>query len=377
MSQVLKIVQIKKDSRGYQAIIENMEKTGLYPDGKGGQIGDRGRIGNIEILEVGENYVYLKDSLEPGKYQFTINESRREDIKVQHTSQHIFSAIAFRDYSLNTVGFRMSEDYTTVDLDSNNISEKVIENLEKKVNMIAKQGIDIIEHFYSLEDAYKIEGLRKGISEKVTGDVRVIEIPELDLNACGGFHVSNTKEIQVFKILRWEKVKGNFTRFYLVAGERAFKDYTYKNNTIKELNRIFSCQDHEIIEMVNKFTAEKKAVESSVKYFIGEYSALLAESLKNDAITICGGKAVIYEGDESIANSLSRFIDNKEYLYIGIGKNSMSISSEIMDCKELVAFLLERNPEIKGGGSPVKANIKGTIPKTKIVELLREFCGKL
>ena len=119
-------VNIKKISDKTYEILNSP----FYTDGKGGQLGDRGTISNANIIEVKENLVILDKDLKDGEYTYFIDEKRREDIRQQHTAQHIFSAEAYNNFGLNTVGFRMAEEYTTVDLDQKDISKEVIDKLE-------------------------------------------------------------------------------------------------------------------------------------------------------------------------------------------------------------------------------------------------------
>jgi alanyl-tRNA synthetase len=176
--------------------------------------------------------------------------------------------------------------------------------------------------------------------------------------------------------LKWEKVKSDYTRFYFVAGGRALKDYSSKNKIIRELNKTFSCQDQEILEMIKKFTEDKKKLEGTIKYLSGEYSSLLAKSLEENAIHLQGQDIILYEGDETIISNLTKFIDPTKYLYIGIGKESITIFTQCINCKDLVIFLMGQNPNLKGGGSPTRANIKGTLNKQNILEALNEFFTK-
>ena len=99
-------VRIKKISNMTYEILNSP----FYVDGKGGQLGDRGRIFDANIIEVKENIVVLDKELEDGEYTYFIDEKRREDIRQQHTAQHIFSAEAYNNFGLNTVGFRMAEE---------------------------------------------------------------------------------------------------------------------------------------------------------------------------------------------------------------------------------------------------------------------------
>ena len=222
----VEILNCEKIKEGY--IIKLNDGNGpFYIDGKGGQLGDRGTLGESNVLEVKDGSIITDKEVPLGEQEYTIDMERRKDIACQHTAQHLFSALAYNDYQLNTVGFRMAEEYTTVDLDSNTISEETITELENKANEIIRKAIELKIYTLNHEEALKIEGLRKAIKDKVTGDVRFVEIPEIDLGACAGFHVENTKDIKLFKILSHEKIKGNYTRFFFIAGDRAIKDYAF------------------------------------------------------------------------------------------------------------------------------------------------------
>lgn len=343
----------------------------FYVDGKGGQLGDRGRINQAQILEVKENGVIIDKELECGEYEIEIDYKRREDIACQHTSQHIFSAIAYHDYGLNTVGFRMAEEYTTVDLDSNRITVEVIEEIEKKVNEVIKRAIQLKVFVMGNEEARKLEGLRRAIKEKVVGDVRFVEIPEVDLGACAGFHVENTKDIQLFKIINFEKIKGEYTRFYFLAGKRAIEDYNYKDKLSKELCHTFSCKDYEIVEMLNKTLSEKKRVESEYKNLASQYVELLAEKLLKESEVVGDYQPIFYFGDNIVAQYLGKFIGERNILITGDGKN-FSILAQNFNCKEFIKYLME-NSNVKGGGNQIKGNFKGELSEERVKEILSHY----
>ncbi|MGL5990010.1 hypothetical protein [Cetobacterium sp.] len=201
----------------------------LYIDGKGGQNGDEGFIGNTRFTKVlNENRLVVEKDISPGKYSLHIDKNVVFDIGVQHSAQHLFSAIAYNEYGLNTVGFRMTETYTTVDLDSKDLNDNFIDKLEEKINLAIGEGKRISTATIKREEANSIQTLRKKISDKVVGDVRIVTIDSLDTSACAGYHVSNISEIRIFKIINFEKIKGNYTRFYFLAGERAIQDFIKK-----------------------------------------------------------------------------------------------------------------------------------------------------
>lgn len=372
----VEVLSCEKIKEGYIVKLKDGNEP-FYIDGKGGQLGDRGTIGESIVLEVKDGSILVDKEVALGEQECSINMERRKDIASQHTAQHLFSALAYNDYQLNTMGFRMAEEYTTVDLDSNTITEETIKELENKANEVIRRAIELKIYTLNHEEAMKIEGLRKAIKDKVTGDVRFVEIPDTDLGACAGFHVENTKDIKLFKILSHEKIKGNYTRFFFIAGDRALKDYAFKHELSKELCHIFSCKDHEILTMLNKSLEEKKKIETEMKMIASEFSELLGEKLMKEAEEIDGYKFIIYVGDKTTVQYLPRHINPEEYLLITGSEDSYSIISNQINCKDFLKELTSANNNIKGGGNQIKGNFKGKISKEELKKQLETFLNKL
>lgn len=372
----VEVLSCEKIKEGYIIKLSGGNEP-FYIDGKGGQLGDRGTIGESIILEVREGNIVLDREITLGEHEYTIDEERRKDIACQHTAQHLFSALAYNDYQLNTVGFRMAEEYTSVDLDSNTISEETIKELENKANEVIRKAIELKIYTLGHEEALEIEGLRKAIKDKVTGDVRFVEIPDIDLGACAGFHVENTKDIKLFKILSHEKIKGNYTRFFFIAGDRAIRDYAFKHELSKELCHIFSCKDYEILTMLNKSLEEKKKTESEMKIIASEFAGFLGEKLMKEAQEVNEYKFIIYVGDKITAQYLPRNINPENYILITGSEDSYSIISNRINCKDFLKELTFSNTDIKGGGNQIKGNFKGKISKEELKKQLETFLNKL
>ncbi|MBC2856757.1 MAG: alanyl-tRNA editing protein [Cetobacterium sp.] len=360
-----------KEKNYYKIIVE---ENIFYPDGKGGQLGDRGFIGDVKIEEVlDDNIIFVEKEISLGVHNYTIDLKRQLDIAVQHTAQHLFSAIAFNDYELNTVGFRMTETYSTVDLDITLISSEVIFELEKKVNDFITNGSHILVSVLPMDEANELTTLRKKISSKIKEDVRIIEIEGIDVSACAGYHVENIKDIKVFKIVGWEKVKGSYTRFYFLSGDRAILDYNEKNSTIKTLNHMFSCQDYEVLSMVNKSLSENKRLEQELKSVTLEFTNVLFEKLISNPIFMSDISVIVYYGKLGVINNLVSKIDISKYVFIGLTDETALISSNLIDCKSFVNYICSLNNNIKGGGNSTRGNIKGTIKESYILDVLENF----
>ena len=365
-----KKVNIKKISdKAYEVL-----NSPFYVDGKGGQLGDRGTISDANIIEVKENLVILNKNLEDGEHAYFIDEKRREDISQQHTAQHIFSAEAYNNFGLNTVGFRMAEEYTTVDLDQKDISKEIIDKLDELVNNDIKKDIVIEEKIYTNEEAHKIENLRKAIKDKIKGDVRFIKIGDIDICACAGFHVSRTSQIEIFKIINYENVKGNYTRFYFLAGERAKADYNKKHDIIKKLTNIFSCKDDEILEMLDKSLTEKSKISTELKSLSMKYVELMVKDFEKTFIEYKEHKILIYNDDENLVNILPKFVNLDKFLLLSGHDKNYSLNSNIYDCKVIISNITKSFPTIKGGGGKNKGNIKldKTYNKDELVELIKK-----
>ena len=365
-----KKVNIKKISDKTYEILNSP----FYIDGKGGQLGDRGTISDANIIEVKENLVILNKNLEDGEHAYFIDEKRREDISQQHTAQHIFSAEAYNNFGLNTVGFRMAEEYTTVDLDQKDISKEIIDKLDELVNNDIKKDIVIEEKIYTNEEAHKIENLRKAIKDKIKGDVRFIKIGDIDICACAGFHVSRTSQIEIFKIINYENVKGNYTRFYFLAGERAKADYNKKHDIIKKLTNIFSCKDDEILEMLDKSLTEKSKISTELKSLSMKYVELMVKDFEKTFIEYKEYKILIYNDDENLVNILPKFVNLDKFLLLSGHDKNYSLNSNIYDCKVIISSITKSFPTIKGGGGKNKGNIKldKTYNKDELVELIKK-----
>ena len=346
----------------------------FYVDGKGGQLGDRGTIAEANIVEVKENIVILDKNLEDGEYTYSIDEKRREDIRQQHTAQHIFSAEAYNNFGLNTVGFRMAEEYTTVDLDQKDISKEVIEKLEELVNKDIKVDILVEEEIYTNEEAHKFENLRKAIKEKIKGNVRFIKIGDVDICACAGFHVARTSEIEIFKIINHENIKGNYTRFYFLAGDRAKNDYNKKHDIIKKLTNTFSCKDDEILEMLDKSLKEKASVTAELKSLGMRYAELMVKDFENTFIDYKNFKILIYNEDENLVGILPKFVNLDKFLLLIGYDTSYTLMSNIYDCKEIIINIVKNFPNIKGGGGRNKGNIKidKAYSRNELIEIIKK-----
>ncbi len=363
-----------KDNYAVEVEYIDLFSTKIYPDGKGGQLGDRGHINNIPILEAKEDKIIIAEKIEKGEYEYYIDTNRRKDIAMQHTAEHLFSGIALKDYNLHNVGFRMGEEVSTIDLDSDTISEKTVKELSDKVNEAILKGAKVLGTTIMRYEADTISGLRKKISPKITDEyIRLIKIEDYDLCACAGFHVNDIKDIRVFKILSHERIKGKYTRFTFIAGDRAIKDYENKSEIIKSLNHKFSCRDNEIIEKIENFKKEHEDLKKSYNLLLHNYALSLKEDILKNAIEINSHKVVMFHGEKELVNELKKVLAEDKLTFIGLYEDSALIAGEDINCSLLIKEILNADNSVKGGGGAKQGNIKGITDENIIIESFKKI----
>lgn len=372
----LKIVELKKEKNRCLAVVEYLDgNIEFYPDGKGGQLGDRGNIGEAHVLEVDrDGNLFLDMELELGEYEYLIDMDRRDEIGKNHTTQHIISAYLKGKYDYDTVGFRMGEEYSTVDFPSLDLidSEK-IKDLEEQVNRIIGKDMKIEILELSREEAGKIESLRKSISDKIVGKIKVVKIEDFDMNACGGFHVQKTSEIGLFKIVNYEKVKKTITRVYYKAGKSAYEDYYEKHNIIKKSTTQLSSTVEEINDKIDCLLEENKSKTKELSSLYHDYSELLCEKLKANAEIKGENKIIIYKKNDAVTKFFPKFIGNEKYSVIYGEGGNFTVMSRAINCSELKKNLEKLGYIVKGGGNSTRVNLRIDINIEKIVDIFMKL----
>ena len=225
---------IKKWGGSYSSLFcYRLSEPFFYPEG-GGQPCDRGSIAGAELLFVEENegelWHYLEVDLPEGeKVRCKFDADFRRWQSENHSAEHIFSGLVTRRFPYKNSGFHMEcfgeNPHMTVDFDGE-FSEKELEELEQGVNAVIRKNLPIREIYLEGEEENTSSERKDGnisFRQKKTleGDIRIIEIPEVDSCACCGTHLSFTGEIGVFTILSYEKHRKG-CRLTMLAGELAF-----------------------------------------------------------------------------------------------------------------------------------------------------------
>ncbi len=287
-----------------------LDRTYFYPTG-GGQPNDTGMINDIPVLDVFSRdervYHVLAEPIEGDTVNAQVDWARRFDHMQQHTGQHILSQAFMQAADANTVGFHLSSDSLTVDLDKLNIDSYTLIDVEELANRIVWENHPITTTIIDPADAEKFGvRMRKMPEQMTTAGLRVVSIGEFDVTACGGTHVSGSGSVGIIKIMRADK-KGDKLRIEFVCGGRALREFRERSAIVNRLAADLTCGYSEIPDTVGRLREDVQAVGRSLKaatqQLIGyEAQALIAETQPQ------GGRRVIARVFEN------RPIDEVRYL---------------------------------------------------------------
>lgn len=195
-----------------------LDATAFYPT-SGGQPHDLGTINGVPVLNVIDEegrIAHLVDgALAPGPAHGEIDWPRRFDFMQQHTGQHLLSAAVARLYSIPTVSVHFGAESSTIDLETPALTPAQTAAIEDEANRTVFENRPVR---VSYRDAAEASCLRKASARE--GTLRIVEIEDYDVSACGGTHVRSTAEIGPVLIRKLDKMRGN-VRLEFACGLRA------------------------------------------------------------------------------------------------------------------------------------------------------------
>jgi misacylated tRNA(Ala) deacylase len=189
--------------------IVELDCTVFYPQG-GGQAGDTGRIGSARVVDTrkGEREEQVLHCLEPGaplpavgsKVLAEIDWERRHRLMRLHTALHLLGAVV----RAPVTGGRIQDDKAHLDFDIE-MEKLVKEDLEARLNALVEAGHRTRASWITGAELDARPELVKTMSvapPRGAGRVRLVEVPGVDLQACGGTHVASTREIGRLAVVR-------------------------------------------------------------------------------------------------------------------------------------------------------------------------------
>jgi len=280
-----------------------LDRTAFYPT-SGGQVFDTGwilpaetsnrsRVAEVterddgQILHILEN----EGSIEKGsRVHGLIDVDRRRDHMQQHSGQHVLSAAFVRLFNLLTVSFHMGVESCSIDLDTKNLTTAQVEAAEALANDVVMENRAVSIRFVTQEEARGL-GLRK-IPPVERDHLRLIDVHDFDLTACGGTHVSATGQIGCILLRKTEKTRQGW-RVEFVCGKRAVATARRDYAVLAESGGLLSSHIWEIPQQVRKLQEESRASRKSREQLLEEFAEMYASRLLVETPERDGRKVIV------------------------------------------------------------------------------------
>jgi misacylated tRNA(Ala) deacylase len=201
-----------------------LDRTALYPQG-GGQQSDTGRL----LDDEGHEYVVKKVRRIKGRVVHAIageppqvgadvrgvvDWDHRYKLMRTHTALHILCGVIWRDYGASVTGGNMEPLKARMDFELESMTSAFSEEVEAKINAEVAAARPVRIDILPREEAFQIPDLIRtkiNLLPESIQEVRVVEIEGLDLQADGGTHVANTKEVGRIRVTGHES-KGRINK---------------------------------------------------------------------------------------------------------------------------------------------------------------------
>jgi alanyl-tRNA synthetase len=222
----------------------------------------------------------------------------------QHTGQHVLSAAFDRLLGVRTVSFHLGSTSSTIDL-AREVSAGEIERAEHEANRVVWEDRPVSIRFADASDAATL-GLRK--ESKREGVLRLIEVQDFDVSACGGTHVARTGGIGIIVVAGSERFKGG-TRLEFLCGGRALTGYHALGDAVSASIRQLSVLPAELPASIERLQNDAKELRRQLKDLQGRLAGFEAASLADRAESIGSVRAVIAALDGLDANGLKTIVN--------------------------------------------------------------------
>jgi len=324
-----------------------LDKTYFYPK-MGGQDWDLGTIDDVPLKSVQIfDGVIAHELSKPAKFEVgqevkgEVDKERRKQLTISHSAIHLVGMAARQllGKHINQAGSEKTVEKSRIDITHYKaLTFDELQKIEQIANEYISKGIDVKTNIFKREEAEQKYGMNIYQGGAVPGkEIRIVNIGDMDIQACGGTHVNNTKEIKFIKLINSEKVKDGVVRIEIMVGDKALEKAQESEKILKDIADMWSISINEVPKTAKRFFEEWKEQRKELKAISEELSKPLVkiylEAEKNDPVVIPlniikDSSLIIKLGDEASKQYKDRALiilgDNFAYGYSGNEKVDIS-----------------------------------------------------
>ena len=327
---------VKQASEGQKVLIV-LDQTTFYGE-SGGQVGDIGTIFSKDVEVLVDNVMRKKNvflhygTIKKGiltigqKVKTNVSSSNRAKAAANHTATHLLQSAlkSVVNESVGQKGSLVAFNKLRFDFNSSNpISKDQISKIETLVNSWIMEN-----HALEIKNMSKSEALEKGavamFGEKYDDEVRVVNVPGVSMELCGGTHVKTTSELGSFKIISEEGISAGVRRIEALSGQSALDYFSDRNALVNQLSDLLKANPNQLFERVNNLQAELINKNKEIQKMKDEIAYFKYSSIKSSAQIVNSFSILVNQIDgldgnslQSAALNLTSHLGNKAIVILG------------------------------------------------------------
>ncbi len=361
-----------------------LDQTSFYGE-SGGQVGDVGLIisDNAEILidkvirkkgvflhcgKVLQGVLSLNQSVETKVDQFS-----RAKAEANHTATHLLQSALkiIVDKSVSQRGSLVAFNKLRFDFNASKpVSTVQIAEVETLVNKWIMENHPVVVKNMQKDDALEAGALAM-FGEKYGDIVRVVDMPGVSMELCGGTHVKRTSELGCFKIISEVGISSGIRRIEALSGQSVLNFLSERSLLVNQLSELLKSNPKQLFERVNILQSELIVKNKEIKKIKEELASYKYSSLVNSVENFGQCSILVSELNDlegnlmqtSALNLTSKLGDNSVVILGGVPDKSnkkllfvISLGSILVSNGLHAGKLINKIARICSGGGGGKAN---------------------
>jgi len=318
-----------------------LDETPFYAE-SGGQVGDTGTLTSPSgVARVVDTYspvrgvIVHKVQMEFGKLavndeiQAQVDEERRLRIATNHTGTHILHAVLRETLGTHVkqagslvAPDRLRFDYTHFAP----LTDREIEEIEQKINRIVFRNLPVQTEIMEINQAIA-RGALAFFGEKYQQQVRVVSIPEVSMELCGGTHTRMTGDVGLFKIIGESSIASGIRRIEALTGFGTFVRLEEDENLLEEIAHTLRTPRTELTRAITRLLEQQRHLENELETLKRKTAKSQIGNLVESPATV-KGISVVSRRVEGVDASMLRELAENAGTKIGSGVIVLGLASD-------------------------------------------------